>query len=221
VSKYLLNRIREGEHQEQDFKFEISDSRKIARSLVAFSNTDGGRLLVGVKDNGKVAGVRSDEEFYMVEAAAQLYSRPQVQFQQKEWNLDGKTVLEITVPKDPSQIYRAQDKDKQWYPYLRVRDQNIRANSVWVAVRERLVGGQATSIRFELAHKLLLNHLDTHRGVELDEFARLARLPRDTAHDILVDLVCTGILRMEFTEKEISYRLQDQGFMSGHPELRL
>ena len=46
---YLQQLIAEGEHQQQDFKFEISDARKIARSLSAFSNTDGGRLLIGVK----------------------------------------------------------------------------------------------------------------------------------------------------------------------------
>ncbi|MDP4292685.1 MAG: ATP-binding protein [Bacteroidota bacterium] len=72
MSKYIRKLIEQGEHQQQDFKFEISDARKIARSLAAFANTDGGRLLVGVKDNGAIAGVRSNEEFYMVELAAQL-----------------------------------------------------------------------------------------------------------------------------------------------------
>ena len=76
---YLQQLIAEGEHQQQDFKFEISDARKIARSLSAFSNTDGGRLLIGVKDNGRIAGVRSEEEIYMIEAAAKLYCRPNVE----------------------------------------------------------------------------------------------------------------------------------------------
>ena len=65
-TEYIHILIAEGEHQQQDFKFEISDARKIARTLSAFSNTDGGRLLIGVKDNGKIAGVRSDEEKYMI-----------------------------------------------------------------------------------------------------------------------------------------------------------
>ncbi|MDA3865584.1 MAG: putative DNA binding domain-containing protein, partial [Salinivirgaceae bacterium] len=43
----LYQLIAQGEHQQQDFKFCINDSRKIAKSLVAFANTDGGRLLVG------------------------------------------------------------------------------------------------------------------------------------------------------------------------------
>ena len=70
IPQYIHALIAEGEHQQQDFKFEISDARKIAKTLSAFSNTDGGRLLIGVKDNGKIAGVRSDEEQYMIEAAA-------------------------------------------------------------------------------------------------------------------------------------------------------
>ena len=65
--------IAEGEHQQQDFKTRIDDSRKIARTLVAFANADGGRLLIGVKDNGTVSGVRVDEELHMVEAAAEMY----------------------------------------------------------------------------------------------------------------------------------------------------
>ena len=56
----IQKKIREGEHQQQDFKFRIDDSKKIAVSLVAFANTDGGRLLIGVKDNGRIAGCRTD-----------------------------------------------------------------------------------------------------------------------------------------------------------------
>ena len=72
---YICKLIAEGEHQQQDFKFEISDARKIAKTLSAFANTDGGRLLLGVKDNGKIAGIRSAEEQYMIDAAATMYCR--------------------------------------------------------------------------------------------------------------------------------------------------
>ena len=57
-TQYIHKLVAEGEHEHQDFKFEISDARKIARSISAFANTGGGRLLVGVKDNGKIAGIR-------------------------------------------------------------------------------------------------------------------------------------------------------------------
>ena len=51
--KYFIHRlIQEGEHEHQDFKFQISDARKIARSISAFANNDGGRLLIGVREKG-------------------------------------------------------------------------------------------------------------------------------------------------------------------------
>ena len=69
----LLRRwIAEAEHSRQDFKFMISDARKIARSISAFANREGGRLLIGVKDNGSIAGVRNEEDIYVVEQAAQI-----------------------------------------------------------------------------------------------------------------------------------------------------
>ena len=49
---------------------------KIARSLSAFANHSGGSLLIGVKDNGAIAGVRNEEDIYVVEQAAELYCRP-------------------------------------------------------------------------------------------------------------------------------------------------
>ena len=61
---FLLELIEEGEHEHQDFKFAITDSKKISRSIAAFANNDGGRLLIGVKDNGSIAGMKGDEEYY-------------------------------------------------------------------------------------------------------------------------------------------------------------
>ena len=73
---YIASLIEEGEHEHQDFKFAVSDARKIAHSLSAFANNDGGRLLIGVKDNGAIAGVRNEEDIFVVEQAAEMYCEP-------------------------------------------------------------------------------------------------------------------------------------------------
>ncbi|WP_302606014.1 helix-turn-helix domain-containing protein, partial [uncultured Duncaniella sp.] len=73
---YIASLIEEGEYEHQDFKFAVSDARKIARSLSAFANNDGGRLLIGVKDNGAIAGVRNEEDIFVVEQAAEMYCEP-------------------------------------------------------------------------------------------------------------------------------------------------
>ena len=57
-SRYILRLISEGEHQQQDFKYKITDAMKLARSVSAFANTEGGRLLIGIRDDGAVSGVK-------------------------------------------------------------------------------------------------------------------------------------------------------------------
>lgn len=46
--------ISKGEGVDLDFKQEIQNPRKIAKSMVSFANTQGGILLIGVRDNGSI-----------------------------------------------------------------------------------------------------------------------------------------------------------------------
>ena len=67
---YIHKLIAEGEHQHLDFKFEIADARKIARIFRHSQMPQGGTLLIGVNDDGTIAGIRTDEERFMAEIAA-------------------------------------------------------------------------------------------------------------------------------------------------------
>ncbi len=206
MSSYIKKLIGQGEHQQQDFKFEISDSKKIARSLAAFSNTDGGRLLVGVKDNGAIAGVRSDEEFYMVQAAAQMYTRPEVKFTMKEWAVEGKTILEIDIPKDTLDgPYSAPDKDGNWKVYIRVNDQNLLANTVLLAVWRMRKRRKGITIRYTDKEKILLDYITQNGKITLSKFRKVAGISRRVAEKVLVDLISLHIINMEITEKAVFY----------------
>ena len=90
MDNYVKKLIAGGENQQLDFKYCISDSRKIARTLSAFANSDGGKLLIGIRDNGSIAGIKSDEEYYMVDTAVQLFCRPKITFTIKQHLIEGK-----------------------------------------------------------------------------------------------------------------------------------
>jgi predicted HTH transcriptional regulator len=64
--KDLLNR-KEG--QCIDFKQSITSAEKLAKTLVAFANTEGGIIVIGVSDKKKIIGVDAEEEIFMVEKA--------------------------------------------------------------------------------------------------------------------------------------------------------
>jgi hypothetical protein len=52
-----------------------------------------GKLLKGVRDNGSLSGVRSDEEYYMIDSAATLYCDPEVKIMTRNHTINGKTFL--------------------------------------------------------------------------------------------------------------------------------
>ncbi len=207
TNKYISDLINQGEHQQLDFKFEISDSKKIARTLAAFSNTDGGKLLIGVKDNGSIAGIRSEEEFHMLEAAAQMYCRPKIHFEAKEWNIDGKHILEISIPKNENELTKAPTPDEKWLIYVRVKDQNLLANPIFIKVWKKRKLEIPTKVEYTETESKLLNYLSESREISLGKFCRIASIPKYKAEKILIDFILLNIIEMVFTEKRTYYKL--------------
>lgn len=211
MKSYLKSLIAEGEHLQQDFKFAINDSRKIARSLAAFANTEGGRLLVGVKDNGRVAGVSSDEEFYMVDAAAKRYCRPPVAFEPREHDFDGKTVVEIIVPKSDKKPHKAPAKDGKYKVYVRVKDQNLLANRILLKVWLRQKKNRGTFFQLKEPEQKLLTWLNNKENcITHSKFSRIASISRNKAEKILVNLIVLGIIDINLTENGTFYFLKEQ-----------
>jgi len=207
MSKHIHNLIQQGEHQKLDFKFEITDSKKIARSLVAFANTDGGTLLVGVKDNGVVAGIRTEEEIYMVEGAASLFCKPEVKIRTKEWDINGKKVLEVIIPKSDERPHQAPSKDGEYKVFIRVADQNLLANKILLKVWKRQDKGQGVTIRYREIEKLLLDYLQEEGEITFSKFCRIAGISKYKAETILVNFILLDIIEMEVTEKVVYYKL--------------
>lgn len=143
----LIDRlIAEGEHDHQDFKHSVPDACKIARSISAFANNDGGRLLIGVKDNGRIAGVRDEEDIYVVEQAATLCCRPAVAVTFAAYRVaSGATVVVATIPASRRRPVLARDADGSWHAYYRVADENILAPSLMVASWRRLHSRRAAA----------------------------------------------------------------------------
>lgn len=208
MSAYIYNLIREGENQELDFKHSISDSKKIARSLAAFANTDGGRLLVGVRDNGSIAGVQSDEEFYMVQAAADLYCKPALQFETKVWEIEGKTILEVAIPKiSAEKLITAPDKNGKEKVFIRVNDENIIVNNIYLKAWNQKKFGKGVLIRYDEPEKILFEYLRENENISFSRFKKLTELNRYKAEKILVNLLVLDLIQIDFNDNQVKYKL--------------
>lgn len=207
--KYIRELIAEGEHQRQDFKFEITNARKIAKTLVAFANTDGGRLLIGVKDNGRIAGVRSDEEFYMIDAAASLYCKPEVPFDSFQRSAEGKDILEIVVRPSAKKPHYAKDENNRWLAYHRVDDNNFLADYILLQVWRREKRERGTFIEYSDNEKRVLECLRTTGSADLQTIREKTTLRKRTLQQLLINLVSLQAVTLAFSEEKMVFRISD------------
>lgn len=197
--QYISSLIAQGEHSHQDFKYQITDARKIARSISAFANSDGGHLLIGVKDNGTVAGISSDEEMYMIDQAAQMYCQPPQPVQFTLYRVDGKNVLKVDITESAHKPIKAPDDKGNWKAYYRVDDENVLASALHVRLMSRSDRADtSTTLSFSSLEQSLLDYLQRHGGITLSGFSRLAHCSRRSAEQSVLKLCEMGVVSLEY-----------------------
>ena len=87
----LKRLVRKGEGEKLEFKRKVSHPEKIARELVAFANTRGGTLLLGVDDNGRIPGSKSiDGDAPEIEAFLDRYCVPHLDYHTEKIPINSK-----------------------------------------------------------------------------------------------------------------------------------
>ena len=203
--RYLLGLIREGEHQQQDFKYRVSDACKLAKSVSAFANTDGGRLLIGVRDDGHLAGVRSEEEIFMMHQAAYKYCKPEPSIKFDTFHVDGRTIVIATVPPSDKRPVCAQNDEGRMRAYIRIKDENIVASPVHLALWRESQKPQGSVLTYNDNIKKLLNVMEGSQT--LNQIVRLSKLPRHKVITLLARLIRFGTARWEYTNQQFLFSL--------------
>jgi len=198
--------IFEGEGVTLDFKKTITSCEKIARTMVSFANNKGGRLLIGVADDGTIKGVKSeDEERYMITKAAHLFARPALEPVFEEVYVDDKLVLVVDTQPSVIKPHYALADDGKWWAYVRVKDKSVLASKIVLEVLKRSTDDKGVLIAYSDSEKLLLQYLETNTRITIKEVSELLKVGRRRAQRILVDLILSGLIRINTTEKEEFY----------------
>jgi predicted HTH transcriptional regulator len=206
---YIKELISKGEGLHLDFKYEVSDAKKIARSLVAFANTDGGKLLIGIDDDGIIKGIQSEEEKFMIEHAAKEYCKPEVIFITEEWNIKGKKVLEVDIPISKNYPHKAPDQTGKYKAYIRFEDQNLVANSILVKIWNKEKSVKDIQLVFTDELKQILKFIEQNEPVTVHELKLKFNMSKFEAEHLLSDLIIFDVLKLEITETSINFYLTD------------
>jgi predicted HTH transcriptional regulator len=198
--------IFEGEGVSLDFKKTITSCEKIAKTMVSFANNKGGKLLIGVADDGTIKGVKSeDEERYMITKAAHFFAKPALDPTFEEVYIDDKMVLVVDTPESTLKPHYSLADDGKWWVYVRVKDKSVLASKIVVDVLKRSSSNEGVLIAYSELEKQLLEQLEKVERITIKECAELLKISRKRAQKLLVDLILSGIIKINTTEKEEFY----------------
>lgn len=214
--RYIQRLISEGEHQQQDFKYKVEDAMKLAKSVSAFANTDGGRLLIGVRDDGHMSGVRDEEEIYMMHQAAYRYCRPQASIKFDTYHVAPqettgggrkmRTIVVATVPPSDRRPVCAIGNDGRQRAYIRIADENIVASPVHLAIWREAQNPQGAMMTYTDTVRKLMDSLQGQR-LTLNQVVRRSAIPRHKVVTLLARLIRFHIAQWEYDDQQFLFSL--------------
>ncbi len=210
----LKKLVRHGENGKVEFKRKIRHPEKVVREVVAFANSEGGHLLVGVDDNGDLPGLKfADEEEYVLTKAIKDLIRPQIDFTLE--------MIEVAPDRAVLHYHIQESKTKPHFAFL---NKNHRYGKVFVRVADRSIqaskelrkwlkgehGGNHRGFNYGEYEKLFLNYLGSHEYITLKEFCEASKLSLQQASDVVIDLALNRVIKIVPREQEDWYVFAEQ-----------
>ncbi|MFH0725172.1 MAG: helix-turn-helix domain-containing protein [Pseudomonadota bacterium] len=127
-----------------EFKRDLSSPKRLLKTLVAFANTAGGRLIVGMDDNRQVTGVEQplDEEERLCSLIADSIS-PRLVPNVELMTVEGKTLLVVEVFVSGSRPHWLKAEGSENGVYVRLGSTNRQADRELIAELRRSAEGGA------------------------------------------------------------------------------
>lgn len=213
IENWSLRRLNElaknGEGLFLEFKKKANFPEKIAKELVAFANTQGGLLLLGVDDDGTISGVRNIEgEVFVMEQAIENLIWPKLNYTLDVIKLNekkGVAVFEIERgEKLPLKLLDGTGT-RTGKVYVRTGEQSIQASKEMCEILRRRIKAKDTQFTFGEKERKLMELLENNSTITLMEYAKAARLSIFIASRTLVKLVLANVLEIQPEEGQDIY----------------
>ncbi len=136
----LFDQIRQGENKTLELKSQLPQHEQIAKTVVAFANTSGGKLVIGVDDDRELVGVEEDTLFSVQDQLTSIiFDRcsPAILPEIYTANLNGKLLLVVEVFRGNLLPYYLKAEGKNDGTYLRIGASNRKADFEHILELER------------------------------------------------------------------------------------
>lgn len=212
----LRELIAGGESLTVEFKRKFTSEAKIAKELIAFANSKGGYLLVGVDDDKTIVGVRSEkEEISQVEVVCRYYIDPPLEPEIEIVNIEYKDVVVVRVVESDEKPHRMTvdvhgknlEKLHERPVFVREGAAALQASKEVIKVLEASNDDTEVTLSIGKHEKRLFEYLEMTNKITAKEFAAIANISERRAVRLLIRLVRIGLVRLYSHEKVDYYTL--------------
>lgn len=197
----LLDLIEEGENLTCEFKRKFSTPEKIAREMIAFANTKGGYLIIGVDDDKEIVGVDSEKsEAELILDAAKNFCEPPLNIEIEYVEVKGKEVVVVKIFESDFKPHRIQDflnelDVNKSVVTIRVNDKSVHASKEMV----RILKAQTSKLSLKKyaigpGEKAVFDYLDKYERISVKELSNHINISERRASRTLVKLVRANLL---------------------------
>jgi len=211
----LLEAVGQGEGLRTEFKRLVHSPAKIARSISAFANTSGGEILIGVDDDGRIVGIRSEKEtLEVIDDALRFHIEPVPVMKVHVEEYKRRMVLVLSIPEsvDKPHFHVEQvlsrttaERSVERRVFIREGSHNKAASDDRIVLIQS--GREPLKLSFSDRESRLLDYLGEHLRITAPEFADQAGIPVAEARRILVSLVRSGAVRLLTEGNSAAYAL--------------
>lgn len=203
----LRELIEEGENIHCEFKRKFSSHEKIAREMIAFANTKGGYLLIGIDDNKDIVGVESEKsESELVKDVANNFCEPPLDFNIDYMDMNGKEVVIVEVPESNKKPHRLQDYKKDFdinkaIVTIRVKDKSVQASKEMVRIlRAQTNRLQLKNYSLGQNEKFVFDYLTKNETITVKDLSSAINISERRASRTLVKLVRANLLMIHIKD---------------------
>lgn len=191
-----------GEGINLEFKRRVPRPERIAKEMVALANTHGGRIVLGVDDDGTITGIdHASEEQFLLRQAVDAHCRPPVEYRTERVVMEPRTdVLVVTIPESsmkPHFVVLNGAKDGEGgAAYIRVEAKSMEASSETVEDLENQDERAGVTFEFGETESLLMRYLDDYGRISVSQLAQLADISPQRASQTLLRLTKADLLHL-------------------------
>lgn len=195
--------VSQGEGLHLEFKRKVAFPEKIIREMMAFANTSGGVLLIGVNDDGALSGVGyPEEDALLIRKALRKFCRPALPFEESLIPVTSKKfILRYDIPPSDKRPHRFWLNRRRSETYIRVSDMSIKASREMSEIVYQSKFGRDVQFTYGVHESALMKYLADNNQITLPQFQKITGLPLPAAARKLVTLVLARVIRIMPTEK--------------------